>query len=185
MHPDHHVNVGKAMYSLATEHLGKRVWVRSDRKLVRIYWHGELIKTHPRQEPGGKATDHNDYPKEVTAYTMRDPERLIRQAREHGVELGRFMSKLLAGPTPWARLRQAQKLLRLGDKYGWQRVEAACARANAFELHNVKRVENILLQDLDKIPAAPEQTPEQHVTQPALRFERPATTFTHRTGGKQ
>jgi len=158
VHPDHHVNVGKALYSVATEHIGKSVWVRSDRRLVRIYHNGVLIKTHPRQEPGGKSTDHGDYPKEKTAYTMRDPQRLIDSAHEQGMELGRFMSNLLAGPTPWARLRQAQKLMRLGDKYGWQRVEAACARANAFELRNVKRVEGILLQDLDQVPDTDEYT---------------------------
>jgi hypothetical protein len=185
VHPDHHVNVGKALYSVATEHLGKLVWVRSDRQLVRIYWNGQLIKTHPRMEPGCKSTDHNDYPKELNAYTMRDPERLTRLAREHGPELGQFMSKLLAGPTPWARLRQGQKLLRLGDRYGWQRVDAACARANAFELVNVKRVENILLQDLDQLAAAQELLPARRVEQPPLRFERPASSFTHKAGGNQ
>ena len=29
-------------------------------------------------------------------------------------------------PVPWAKLRQAQKLMRLGAKYGWFRVELAC-----------------------------------------------------------
>lgn len=184
VHPDHHVNVGKALYSVPSAHLGKRVWVRSDRRLVRIYREGELIKTHPRQAPGGKATDHHDYPAEQTAYTMRDPQRLIDRAEELGPELGRFMSRLLAGPTPWARMRQAQKLLRLGDKYGWRRVEAACARANAFELNNVQRVENILLQDLDQDPDRETPSAAQTAEQPALRFQRPAGAFTHPTGGK-
>jgi hypothetical protein len=33
-----------------------------DRSLIRIYSHGELIKTHPRQKPGGRSTDFTDYP---------------------------------------------------------------------------------------------------------------------------
>lgn len=177
VHPDHHVNVGKALYSLPTQHIGARVWVRSDRRLVRIYRDGTLIKTHPRQLPGGRSTDYGDYPSEKTAYAMRDPDRLIAAARAKGVEVGRFAGALLAGPTPWAKLRQAQKLLRLGDKYGWARLEAACQRANAFELRNVRRVEGILLQNLDAhaapdAPAAPRQPP------PA-RFQRPATSFNH------
>jgi hypothetical protein len=121
------VSVAKALYSVATEHIGKRVWVRSDRKLVRIYAAEALIKTHPRQAPGGRATDHADYPVEKTPYTLRDPDRLIQQAAERGLELGQLMSRLLSGPTPWARIRQAQKLLRLGEKYGWVRLEGACA----------------------------------------------------------
>jgi len=183
VHPDHHVNVAKALYSLPTEHIGARVWVRSDRRLVRIYRDGALIKTHPRKQPGGRSTDYHDYPNEKTAYSMRDPERLIAAAKAKGVEVGRFASALLAGPTPWARLRQAQKLLRLGDKYGWTRLEAACQRANAFELTNVRRVEGILLQNLDAsttpdAPAAPrEQTP--------ARFQRPAAAFNHHQEGEQ
>jgi len=184
VHPDHHVNVGKALYSVATAHIGRRVWVRSDRRLVRIYRDGELIKTHPRQQPGGRSTDHGDYPSEKSAYTMRDPQRLIDKATGQGAELGAFMSTLLAGPTPWARLRQAQMLMRLGDKYGWQRLEAACGRANAFELRNVKRVENILLQDLDQATDAQEPR-ARSAEQPPLRFQRPSNTFTHRTGGNQ
>ena len=177
----HHVNVGHALYSVPSAHLGKRVWVRSDRKLVRIYRDGALIKTHPRQQPGGKSTDYHDYPAEKSGYAMRDPDRLVRQARGKGDEVGAFMSRLLAGPTPWARLRQAQKLVRLGDKYGWQRLEAACERANAFELTNVVRVERILLHDLDR--QAPPPTPAaENVEQPPLRFQRPATSFNHHAG---
>jgi hypothetical protein len=47
---------------------------------------------------------------------------------------------LLRGTFPWARLRQAQKLLRLAERYGPDRINAACARALAFELLDVGRV---------------------------------------------
>jgi hypothetical protein len=184
VHPDHHVNVGKALYSVPSEHIGKRVTVKSNSRLVRIYWNGELVKTHARQPPGGRATDHLDYPQEKSVYTMRDPQRLIRQAKQHGDELGRFMSRLLEGTFPWSKLRQAQMLMRLGGKYGWQRLDAACGRANAFELSNVKRVEGILQQGLDRQAAtAEEAAKEPRVEQPPLRFQRPAGAFTHQTGG--
>jgi hypothetical protein len=38
------------------------------------------------------------------------------------------------GALPWAKLRQGQKLLRLGQKYGWSRLERAAERALAFEV---------------------------------------------------
>lgn len=160
------------------------MWVRSDRQLVRIYRDGEQVKMHPRQAPGGRSTDYDDYPKDKSAYAMRHPQRLIDEAEAHGVELGRFMRTLLAGPTPWAKLRQAQKLVRLGGKYGWARLDAACARANAFGLENVRRVETILLQHLD--PPAEEAKPDSAspAEQPALRFQRPASAFTHPSGEK-
>ena len=148
VHWDHHVNFQKAIYSLPTRLLGEKVWVRGDRKLVRIYAGGELVKTHPLQPAGGRSTDYDDYPKEKTAYAMRDPERLIRAAGEKGEHLGRFMAELLSGDFPWAKLRQGQKLLRLCEKYGDERLDRACERALAFELVNVRRVETIVRDHL-------------------------------------
>lgn len=64
-----------------------------------------------------------------------------------------FAAALLAGTFPWAKLRQAQALLRLGEKYGWARVNASCQRALAFDLVNVRRLEHMLRADLETAPA--------------------------------
>ncbi len=182
VHPDHHISFGKALYSVPTRFLRQRVWVRGDTRLVRIYADRELIKTHATQPPGGRATDHADYPEALTAYTRRDPLRIIHQAESHGLHVGRFAAALLAGTFPWAKLRQAQRLLRLGDKYGWTRVDGACQRALAFELLNVKRVETILRLDLDQqrdpLDAAP-PAGESRVYPLRPRFARPDTSFAH------
>jgi transposase len=179
VHPDHHVCFGKAIYSVPTDYLGKTATVRGDSKLVRIYVGGDLIKTHPRQRPGGRSTDYNDYPKEKVAYAMRDPDRCVRAAQQKGPDVGRFAQQLLGGDFPWAYLRQAQKLLRLCDKYGAARVDAACARAVAFDLINVRRVENIVKQNLDA-PLRPAGTDHRaQVAQLPLRFAREAGAFTH------
>jgi transposase len=179
VHPDHHISFQRALYSVPHAHLGRTVWVRADGKLVRIYVDGVLVKTHARQPCGGRATDYDDYPAELTAYTLRDPERVIREAHAHGPDLGRFMEALLSGTVPWAKLRQAQKLLRIGRKYGWGRVELACRRALAFELINVHRVESILLQELDQHPLPLDPGTKTPVIPIRLRFQRPAGSFTH------
>lgn len=179
VHPDHHISFEKAMYSAPTRFIGASVWVRADSKLLRLYFEGLLIKTHPRQPPGGRSTDHADYPAELTSYTLRDPQRLIRQARENGEQIGRFAEALLSGPLPWAKLRQAQKLLRLGEKYGWHRLELACQRALAFELINVRRVEGILRQDLEQLELLSRPPAEARVIPLRGRFERPAASFSH------
>lgn len=182
VHPDHHISFSKALYSVPTRFIGQRVWVRGDRALVRIYADRELIKTHPTQPPGGRATDHDDYPAALTSYTLRDPQRLIRQADAHGTHIGRFTTELLAGTFPWAKLRQAQRLLRLGEKYGWPRLDGACRRALAFELLNVKRVETILRLDLDQLESgAPVGEARVYPLRPAgpPRFARSAESFAH------
>jgi transposase len=179
VHPDHHINFQHALYSVPHAFLGRTAWVCGDSKLVRIYVDGTLVKTHPRRPPGGRSTDHDDYPTELTPYTRRDPDRMIRQAREHGAHIGHFTEQLLAGTVPWAKLRQAQKLLRLGAKYGWLRLDFACHRALAFDLLNVHRVESILLQDLDQLTLPLEPATEAKVIPIQPRFQRPRGSFTH------
>lgn len=179
VHPDHHVQFAKAFYSVPHPYLRKTVTVRGDSKLVRIYHGGQQIKLHCRQPPGGRSTDYDDYPKEKTTYAMRDPNRCIRQAQENGPDVGRFTEQLLSGDFPWSHLRQAQKLLRLCDKYGAERVDAACGRALAFDLINVRRVESIVTQNLDR-PTPPPDGPAE-ITQMPLRFARQAGAFTHDT----
>src|SRR5207302_3787011 len=50
IHPDQHVRVDGALYSVpARWGVGMKVQVRADRSLVRIYVHGEVIKTHDRK----------------------------------------------------------------------------------------------------------------------------------------
>lgn len=179
VHPDHHVRFGKALYSVPHTYLRKWVDVRGDRSLVRIHFRGELVKTHPAQPSGGRHTDHNDYPPEKTAYTLRDPNRMIREGYRHGEEIGRFMERLLEGTFPWAKLRQAQKLLRLVEKYGGQRVSSACGRALSFELVNVHRVERILQKALES-STTHRQDSGQLILLPG-RFLRPSGSFTQPT----
>jgi len=177
VHPDHHVQFQKAIYSVPTRHIGKRVWVRGDTKLIRVFVDGECVKLHPRVGEGCRSTDYRDYPPERAPYAMRDPESAIREAHRQSPHIGRFTEALLAGTFPWSKLRQAQKLLRLGRKYGFERVDAACKRALAFELVNVKRVEAIVVQGLQ--PLADPDTPGQLRLLPT-RFLRPSDHFNHR-----
>lgn len=180
VHGDHHIQVGRALYSVPHDYLHKPVDVRSDTRLVRIYFRGELIKTHPRQPPGGRSTDYDDYPTHLATYAMRDPERALAEARRKGQAIGRFVERLLSGTFPWARLRQAQKLLRLADKYGRARVDDACHRALTFDIVNVHRVERIVKLDLER-PGTTDKptTGGPLVLLPVPRFLRPAGSFTH------
>jgi len=57
VHPDHHIQVRRALYSLPTAYIGRTVRVRVDSKMVRIYLGAELIKVHDKKPPGGRSTD--------------------------------------------------------------------------------------------------------------------------------
>lgn len=172
---DYHISFDKALYSVPERYRGRRVDVRGDRQLVRIYAAGVLIKTHPRKPPGEKSTDFNDYPAERRPYAMRAPEACIQRGCEQGEHIGRFLTELLAGDFPWAKLRQAYKCLRLVERYDAERVNQACERAVEYGLVNVFRLEKMLQLNIEQraldLPAA-EGDP------PPGRFARPGSAFT-------
>lgn len=178
VHPDHHIRFGQALYSVPEAYIRKTVAVRGDSRLVRIYHAQQIIKTHPKMSKGRRATDYADYPKEKSAYAMRDCAYYIRKGGENGEAQGRFMEALFVGDFPWARIREAQKLLRLAERYGTARVEAAARRALSFGLVNVHRVEGMIIKTGDA--AAPAGAVS--ATLPlfaSTRFERTADYFRH------
>ena len=72
VHRDHFAQVAKALYSLPTRLIGKTLRARADRHLVCFYNGAILVKTHPRQPPGGKSIDRSDFPEHKTPYALRD-----------------------------------------------------------------------------------------------------------------
>ena len=175
VHADHHVACQYALYSVPSALCppGQQVELQLGTKLVRIYHRGALIKVHPRQPRGGRATDRNDYPAELSPYTLRAPEQLQRRAAELGEAVGAFAERLFKGPLPWAKLRQGHKLLRLAERYSPARLDAACLRALEVELIDVRRLERILVEALDQ-----ETTPQQPPGPPPPgRFARPGAVF--------
>jgi hypothetical protein len=176
VHPDHHIYYRYAIYSApdSTCPPGTKLEVRGDSKLVRLYRRGELVKVHLRQPRGGRSTDPEDYPPELTAYTLRSPNYLRQQSAKLGEAVGAFADKLLGGSTPWSKLRQAFKLLRLGEKYTPSRLNAACEKALAVDLIDVRRLERILVEALEQeaMPA----TAAISVPLPG-RFARPGSVF--------
>lgn len=157
VHPDHHVQVSKALYSVPTRYIGATLRVREDRTVVRLYRGGELIKTHPRQRPGQRSTDPSDYPPGKDGYATRSLDRLIAQGHKKGATVGAYLERLLDGPLPWSRMRQGYQLVRLCDRYGACRVDAACARALEFDVVDVPRLARLLKRDFEREVLAEER----------------------------
>ena len=174
VHQDHHIQCRSALYSVPSSLCppGRKVEAKVDSKLVRIYYQGQLIKTHMRQAKGGRATDPQDYPAQLSPYTTRAPDGIISKAAELGPAVGEFAQRLFDGPLPWAKVRQGHKLLRLGQRYTPERLDAACRRALDVDLIDVRRVENILVQALEQ-----ETTPQLPAPPPTGRFARPGSVF--------
>lgn len=184
VHPDHHAQVARSLYSLPTRFIGKTLDVRVDRTTVRFFAGGELVKLHARVAPGKRSTDPNDYPVGKADYALRSVDKLKERAREHGEHVGILAERLLAGPLPWGRMRQGYGLLRLCERYGAARVDALCGRALAFDVLDVSRIERMLktAQRVEEDAT----TSGKVVRLPEGRFARDAASFAtmRREGGE-
>jgi hypothetical protein len=179
---DHHVTVGKALYSLPTAYIGERVQVRSGGELVRIYHRGQLIKTHPRVAPGQRSTDAADYPARVREVACRDQQALLAQARAAGASVGCYAERLLAAPQPWSRLRHVYRLLGLVRRYTAPVVEQACTQALSADVVDVTRIARMVEQAVEQSPLPTRPEPGRSGAK-MLRFLRPPSEYRLLRGG--
>ena len=152
VHRDFHVEIGRALYSAPKEYLGCRLDARADSVLVKLFHRGQLVKAHPRQEPGRRVTDPADLPAEKTAYAMRDVASLAAAARRHGDAIGVYAGRLLDTDLPWTKMRQVYRLLGLVRRYGPGPVDAACQRALDLDVVNVTKIASMLEKATENTP---------------------------------
>lgn len=179
VHPDHHISFLQALYSApaTTCPPGTQLQVRGGKDLVTLFRGGELVKVHPHQPRGGRATDPDDYPKEKTTYALRSTDAIVHQAARFGASVKIVAQRLFDGPVPWARIRSGQGLISLGERYGGERLEAACARALEYDVAEVGKVRSILLRALEQEKATTAEDPR---TPLGSRFARSPGDFDRR-----
>ena len=148
---DCHIQVNGTLYSVPYQHMGKTVDVKLGTRMVEIYRDYELIKTHVRGDRGQRLTDWNDYPPEKAAFFQRTPAWYRSRASLIGTSTKETVAALLEEHA-FHNLRQCQGILRLAEKYGHERLEHACARANAFGDPRYRTVKTILERGLDMEP---------------------------------
>ncbi|MDD7939828.1 IS21 family transposase [Actinomycetospora lutea] len=164
---DRHVEVSRALYSVPGELIGTRITARADAATVKLYHRGQLLKVHPRQEPGGRWTDPADLPDEVSAYALRDLDGLARRAAGYGEHVGAYATAILEHPLPWTKMRQVYRLLGLARRHGAAETDTACARALEVEVINVGLIERMLtrgLAGIDTMARAEPAPPDDQIT---------------------
>jgi transposase len=164
--PDIHIRVGKALYSVPWRYIGTTVDAREGARTVEVYLDGVLIKTHARVEKG-KQTDPSDYPPEKIAFFMRTPAWCRRRAAELGDAVAEVVGVLMEVNALY-RLRQAQGVIRLAERYDTERLDAACRKALAAGDPSYKTVKGILAAgtELDGTPAQQPPSAPAHLHGP-------------------
>ncbi len=97
---------------------------------------------------------------------IQDHDSLLADAEAVGPVLLQIVQGLLSDPVLY-RIPTAGRLIRLKNRYGASRLEAAAARALWFEDPSYKTIKRILVQSLDQ-----EETPLPVCLPPATTFAR-------------
>jgi transposase len=141
---DFHVRAQNAFYSVPYGLIGQQVTVRADGTLVKIYHRGQVVRTHPQQPAGGRASDPADFPPDTDVYARRDVDKLAKMAAARGEAIGIYAARILDTPLPWTRMRAVYALIGLARTYGSDPVEQACAAALELDVISVAKIKSIV-----------------------------------------
>ncbi len=176
LHGDCHVVFDGAYYSGPHRLIGERLWVCARARTIELFHAYTLVATHRRARPGQRRTLTAHLPPDKVQFLLQTPTWCRQRAAIVGPACARFIETLL-GDRPVDRLRSAQGILRLADRYGASRLEEACARADAAAEYRYHTVKTILAHALDHQPFAPLDAPVVVAAAAPARHARPWTTF--------
>lgn len=129
--------------------------MRQVKEVLRLKWSCGLSDRQIAQSLGisRHTTIKEHMPKAHRHYAEWTPQRLIRWASKTGGATARVIEAILtARAYPQQGFRACLGIMRLGSRYGDDRLEAACLRAIAISACSYKSIESILKHDLDRQP---------------------------------
>jgi transposase len=140
--PDCHVKSGKALYSVPWRLIGQQVTARTAGDIVQIFHTGTVVATHVLHL-SGRSTNFEHYPPHKIAHTLRSVTWCRTQAEQIGPGTVAIVAEL-SQVNAIHRLRAIQGIIRLREKYGDPRLDAACARALTVGDPSYRTVKGIL-----------------------------------------
>lgn len=147
---DQHITFKGCFYSIPVQYLNQVVTIKASETMLWIYHAGKLIKTHRRHHSKGQwRTDRADINKKARHFLDNTPQVCLKKSEEIGPAVHSMLKRVLDKHST-SRLRKAQAILRLADKYSNERLESACAHALLYGNHCVDAIKRILIYELDQ-----------------------------------
>ncbi len=165
--PDYHVQVEGHYYSVPYSAAGKKVAVRWTSSIVEVFVDDRRIASHARCLAGAHqhVTVREHMPPQHAAHLKWTPERITRWVEKSGPFAGRLAQEILAARThPEQGFRACLGLIRLGERFGADRLDAACRRALDAGTIRYRSVQSILKSGLDqqRLPEEPDRESVEH-----------------------
>jgi len=147
VHRDGHVEVDKAYYSVPPEYVGRRLWVRWDSRLVRVFndrW--EQVAVHAKAEPGRFRTDTQHIPKEKVSAVERGTAALLRQTLTIGPHAQQWASAMVQA-RGIEGVRVLVGLKALTGNYDSAAIDRACEKALTYGAYRLRVIRELLKRD--------------------------------------
>ena len=164
--PDYHVELEGHYYSVPYQLLRQQLQLRVTAHMVEVLHKGKRVAAHRRDRQKGKHTTLPEHmPKAHQAYLEWTPTRLVQWAEKTGNATAELVAAILSSRLhPQQGFRSCLGLMRLGERHGAVRLEAACQRALLIQGLSYKSVKSILDHGLDQQPLAEPEgaAPIQH-----------------------
>jgi hypothetical protein len=172
VHPDYHIEVARAYYSVPYRLIGERVDVRLTVRAVEIFHAGQLVAAHPRaKERAQRLTRRVHRPDKHIAVIDQHLDRVLERAFLIGpATFGVVQAQAGARKHPEETLRSAMGILRLAKDFTPARLEAACERALALKACSYRAVRT-LLQTPPSPPSSPALDPAHENVRGAEYFQ--------------
>jgi len=150
---DYHVEFAKHYYSVPYTLIHEEVYVRATPSTIEIFFNNRRVASHRRSNSRGRHTTFSEHMPPAHQKVLEwSPERFTRWAQSIGPYTAQVVQALLdSRKHPQQAYRSCLGLLRLGSRYGEERLEAACRRALPAGIHSYKGVKNILDAKLDQV----------------------------------
>jgi len=150
---DYHIEVDAVYYSAPYQLTGKEVEVRITSRVVEVLYHGRRITSHMRSfVKGAYITKDEHRPPSHQKHLEWTPTRMIAWAKETGPSTAKLVGAIFESKAHKEQgYRACLGIIRLGGRYGAERVEAASRRALALGAISYKSVASILERGLDTV----------------------------------
>lgn len=158
VHIDYHFVFDYHYYCVPYQYIHKEVQIRATNKTVECFLNGKRLISHARSYQKYKYTTLKEcMPPSHRAYAEWSPERMKRWAKKIGKQTEKFIDAMVtARAFPQQAYRGCLGVLRLGARFGEDRLEKACEIALSVGANRFKQIESILKNQLDKLPHSDE-----------------------------
>jgi transposase len=167
---DYHIAIDKHYYSVPYQLLKKELWARITARTVEVFHAGQRVASHVRTSSNGQHSTLRDHmPAHHQFREDWTPQRIRARAARVGPNVAIFAEVVMRDRKhPEQGYRTCLGVIRLADKFGPDRLDAACQRALEINARSYSSLQSILKNGLESKPRT-RATEEPAITHPNIR----------------